>query len=819
MLDLNIDAISIIVSLVGIAVGIAGIIFGIPVIIPIVRRLFLRLSRGGYARERLNAQTLSRVLSANDIWDDKSEQAYVLPIRFHRMQFTPNEAQIDDIPPRTIELSELLEKLDFGLNVLVGQSGSGKSFALAKLSEHVANTTDLGLVFVPLEIFKSNESLHSDFASSISTLAYEHLAKQGRILFLFDGLNQVQTNNKANVVTELRRLAGQFPQCKIVISCRETDLPAAFWSLAKIFSIALPTKSASEMYLKDSGNDISNLSNEVRELCNTPLFLSMLREVLNDSENSTLPSNRSSLYTQFLKTVFSREEALNSLSIPRRHRECLLSHLAFQKQGNGVLFEQHEIEELVDNFLSSNIVPTKKSAEDFIHEVINRPPIRRYKFTATNMSSSGYLHHSFLEYYAARWIKDFSRESNRDQQALSYCTPAHQLWWPTIVYYCGIVNDAAPIILGIIQRAVMRGDTIEEQRLFQLAALCINEAKELEAEVVDQLIINVIFAFKYGSVSFNQELVETIGLVPRERYSHEFPARLINDLDYWTSKYTRVTSYKVSDAAIIRDLVRDLESPDSTTILNALARLGAHPQRSEATEQVLNLFAHSDLSVREQSLLVAGYLDDQDKRVSNALRLVLHSKGSSSFENAYAMLSIAKLGPLELLQDMISCLKNKDTPYRDNASWAIFGIVTKNGGEALIKQIQDVYAEALLEESDPYALANIVYCLGELGAKEKLIELRAWYDLQTDALLLEDGIIALGKIGTPEDLRRFLDALKHDDPLVRLAAIRAIETYFPDVTKLEQKELLVALEMARDDDVSIVNQEAANLFEQLKLDQ
>jgi len=204
----------------------------------------------------------------------------------------------------------------------------------------------------------------------------ETLLKQGRLLLLLDGLDEVIGDDGDNITKEIRKFARSYPQVQMIITCRigneESRIERFDYVEVADFNepqVRLFTKNWFETVSKDSSDALSQKfldslfleeNRQIRELAITPILLSLTCEVF--FKTKKFYSKRSKLYEESLAILLdkwkwdksrkiARDEIYHNLSLTRKLE--LLSYLAVKKfeQTQYVLFEQEELERNIADFL------------------------------------------------------------------------------------------------------------------------------------------------------------------------------------------------------------------------------------------------------------------------------------------------------------------------------------------------------------------------------------------------------------------------------------------------------------------------------------
>jgi predicted NACHT family NTPase len=208
----------------------------------------------------------------------------------------------------------------------------------------------------------------------------ESLIKQGRVLVLLDGLDEVTGEDGKNITDEIKKFARDYPQVQVIVTCRTQSFTGEMrwkslnYEFVEVADFNEPqVRSFSEHWFKAViGDELVGLTKaqeflkqlfrgenkSIRELAITPILLSLTCAVFH--QTGKFYSKRSKLYEEGLELLLEqwdksrdieRDEIYRDLSVERKLE--LLSYLAVKKfeQTQYVLFEQTEIERYIAEFL------------------------------------------------------------------------------------------------------------------------------------------------------------------------------------------------------------------------------------------------------------------------------------------------------------------------------------------------------------------------------------------------------------------------------------------------------------------------------------
>ena len=288
---------------------------------------------------------------------------------------------------------QVAESEEYPRLMVLGKPGSGKSTFLRHLAVGCAKG-DFLVDYIPylLELrdvdeadFSLFQHIHEEFELNEEEQT-KQLLRQGKVLFLLDGLDEVPSVFQQKVQNELRRLAKKYDKNRFVLTCRTqtteyipeqfSPIEVADFESEQVESFALnwftaiaETPEAGEAL---KGHFMEKLSEhpQTAELAVTPVLLSLTCWIFEDSKS--LPEKRSDLYREGLdlllrqwddKRGISREtksEIYRQLTLDARKQ--LLSNLAvrkFEQAENFVLFEEIEICEYISEHLQITVEESK----------------------------------------------------------------------------------------------------------------------------------------------------------------------------------------------------------------------------------------------------------------------------------------------------------------------------------------------------------------------------------------------------------------------------------------------------------------------------
>jgi predicted NACHT family NTPase len=210
--------------------------------------------------------------------------------------------------------------------------------------------------------------LFSSYGFASNDTSVEQLLKQGNLLILLDGLDEVRESDSSRVLQQIHHFAKQFDGNQFVITCR---IAAREYTFEQFTEVEIADFDAQQIaYFANrwfSGKDdrvkaerfIQKLKKDkpIRELATNPLLLTLLCLVF--EESGSFPSNRSELYKEGLdvllkkwdaKRNIERDQVYKKLSLKRK--EDLLSQIALDTFERGdYFFKQKEVERYITDYI------------------------------------------------------------------------------------------------------------------------------------------------------------------------------------------------------------------------------------------------------------------------------------------------------------------------------------------------------------------------------------------------------------------------------------------------------------------------------------
>lgn len=264
----------------------------------------------------------------------------------------------------------------------------------------------------------------------LESLPLQFLLKQGKLLVLMDGLDEVPTSElRRKVQNQLQQVAENYPNNHLILTCRTQimmSIPVGFTSVEVADFKPEQVKQFVQNWFKAGGKSDAETQQQwekfdnavgrnpaLKELTVTPVLLSLMCLVLQDE--GEIPLQLTWLYQKGIKLLLRKwndakaipgwavgSETYRQLTIEQK--EALLTEIAarkFENPKNSVLFEQEEIVTYITEFLQL----ASRSDGDVILKAIEAQHgllIER----ADELWSFSHL--TFQEHFTVQWLTQLS---------------------------------------------------------------------------------------------------------------------------------------------------------------------------------------------------------------------------------------------------------------------------------------------------------------------------------------------------------------------------------------------------------------------------
>jgi hypothetical protein len=282
--------------------------------------------------------------------------------------------------------------------MVLGGPGTGKTTFLRKVGIEALKQGrgdyrhSLIPVFLELRKFRWETSENIDIETRIAE-EFEHCClqeyrdftrkflEQGRLLILFDGLDEVPIEFLGQVTTAIKNLVDRYDKNRFIVSCRIaayrdyhsfnrfTDVAIADFDDQQIRSFIgswFDSHNQKEWGQKCWAKLTSVDNTATRELAKNPLLLTLICILF--QKQGEFPTKRATLYDRALSTLLSEWDASKELTRPQQYKgldtkckEVMLAEIAYSNFiANNLFFQQGEIANQIEKILREMLTEEKR---------------------------------------------------------------------------------------------------------------------------------------------------------------------------------------------------------------------------------------------------------------------------------------------------------------------------------------------------------------------------------------------------------------------------------------------------------------------------
>lgn len=369
--------------------------------------------------------------------------------------------------------------------ILLGGPGVGKSTFLRKVGLEALKGKDGNFkyqcipVFLELKRFNEDQiDIEALITREFEVCGYPYPAqmtnaalKSGKLLILFDGLDEVPTTHVHNVILKIGDFVDQYRQNRFIASCRTAAYKGGFTRFTEV-EMADFDDSQIETYIKNWFDSTPHqyryqLDKEMKtaeqcwkalntighhatkELARNPLLLTLLCMVYDNSQN--FPQNRADLYEKALSIFLEewaaekrirREESISQyLDIAAEKR--MLSEIAAKNfEVDRLFFDEGEILALIREFGKGNAnTPLTFNAPKILETIL----VDQGLFVERVRGSYSFSHLTFQEYLTANYIV-------RDTRSIRGLVKKHlnnEQWTEVFLLTSGLMHEADDLLMAM----------------------------------------------------------------------------------------------------------------------------------------------------------------------------------------------------------------------------------------------------------------------------------------------------------------------------------------------------------------------------------
>jgi HEAT repeat protein len=661
---------------------------------------------------------------------------------------------------RKLTLAEALAADDEARGIFVtGESGSGRS-SVSSLTAVQWSKTPLALR-IDLSSYNPREPVLDQALNGwVRRRDLDRGMALGLVALIFDSFEALRGEDaRAAFDADLRRIRWRYPDVRIAVLARPEDMPTRMLLATTGYTMSALSAAEVQEVIASLGFDpaavLRQLDDRTQALCSSPLMLRMV--LLAYSEEGAVPTDHTILHREFVYALIA-DPAEAKYALPRVSSSAKLefvAELAFSCENRTATFDypraQRVIRPMMVEMVSTYVLPATIDQAEVLRDLV------RDGILQSDGRVLRFVHYSVQEFLAAVALH---RRLAREAVDLEFVADlsTQREWRNSIVFLSGLLADSTDLVQHLRSKNRV------------LAAECIKTASSVDPAFVDKCIVEALYEYKFGEMSYYDDLVFALMLIS-DRCSQDIPPRIVSELRYWCQKYPPQPYCEMDgiDNAVLLSLLRD--DGASPQAVNAVWTLGLRG-RIEAAP-CLEAFLRD--RVDQLSLVSALALGKLKSRSSAQLLLstALDPQAPASLRSA-CFSSIGQIGAKDCLPaigEFIRSGAELDGPVREDAAWSLNGLVD----DLLIASadFQDMLVRQL-SVGTVHARAMFAYLIGRFKVPRGLDSLMAYArDPDTDLFLLEDVIFSIGELADDRAEPVIRALLAHPDNIVRARAIEA----------------------------------------------
>ncbi|GBO52794.1 hypothetical protein APA_595 [Pseudanabaena sp. lw0831] len=572
--------------------------------------------------------------------------------------------------------------------LLVGRPGSGKSTALARLllqeAEKALKDQQAKIpVLVELRYLPSeaNESsvcdrilafIHKhDPALDINEAGIKQLLRQGRLLLLVDGVNELPSDRGRVMVNQFRELYQK--TCPMIFTTRELSAGGDLGIAKRLEMQHLSEPQMQQFvmaYLPTQGEMLlRQLSGRLREFGQTPLLLWMLCSLFQQSEQ--IPPNLGMVFRAF--TVGYGDRIKQDVTLSKDSRAWwgrLLQYLAFKMTCGESLTElqvaisRREAEQILVEFLRGKVEFADDCAVRWLEDLL------KHHLIQISNDRIEFRHQLIQEYYAAEWLLGLlpSLSDARLQQGyLNYLK-----WTEPLALMLELVEGEEQAVRVV--RLALEVDLRLGARLAGAVKYGFQEKTVglLMRQIVDRKVAK-LYAISLLGETVSDKAVDT--LIP-----------VLKDSSAYFRMCAANALRKIGSEKAFYALILALKDSDDDVRMYAAEELGKIGSDRAFYALILAL-KNPDYGVRWRAAEVLGKIGS-DMAIK---LLIIALKDPNTYVRIYAANGLIKIGSNKAVEPLILALKDPNEYVRRDAAKVLLQLGSDKAVEPLISRYAELF--------------------------------------------------------------------------------------------------------------------------------
>ncbi|MCP6759080.1 MAG: NACHT domain-containing protein [Fischerella sp. CENA71] len=454
--------------------------------------------------------------------------------------------------------------------MVLGKPGAGKTTFLKYLAmqciEEKFQANRIPLLITLKDFAEANKKLDilefiaqqlSSCGLTHTSVTVEKLLRQGKVLILLDGLDEVREEDTKRVLRQIREFSDLFHTNQFVITCRIAAKEYTFESFTEVEmadfdekQIAIFAQNWFQLTDPVKGERFIQKLKEnepIQELASSPLLLTLLCLVFGDSGD--FPANRSELYKEGLdvllkkwdaKRNIEREQVYKNLSLQRK--EDLLSQIALTTfEQKDYFFKQKTTEVYIADFIrnlrDADIDPKVLKLDS--EAVLKSIEAQHGLLVERAKGIYSFSHLTFHEYFAAREIV----ANSALESLVEHITEIR--WREVFLLAAGMMRKADDFLLLMKSKidSIVACDDKLQYLLQVIHKKALSAKYNHKKAVVRAFYLEHALFFSYSLLDSCGEFAEAFGFIPNIDPEIDFDDALTDALEITDSDYQECLSY------------------------------------------------------------------------------------------------------------------------------------------------------------------------------------------------------------------------------------------------------------------------------------
>ncbi|MFN7714967.1 MAG: HEAT repeat domain-containing protein, partial [Pseudanabaenaceae cyanobacterium] len=614
----------------------------------------------------------------------------------------------------------------------------------------------------------------------------KQLLRQGRLLLLVDGVNELPSDPGRVMVNQFRELYQK--TCPMIFTTRELSAGVDLGIAQRLEMQPLTEPQMQQFvmaYLPTQGERLlRQLSGRLREFGQTPLLLWMLCEVFKSGENNLNNLNLGKIFQVFTKAYVTssiRNHQVSSLKgdiqplSDRRLWSNAMKYLAsLMMDGDSPVDFRVVIpkDEIIQKFtvLFKDETEPAKVARDCLDDLLNYHLIQN-----RNADNVEFLHQLIQEYYAAEYLWDLLKNDRLSDTKLQHSYLNYLDWTESLALMLELVESEEQAVRVVrlalevdLRLGARLAGAVKAQFQKKTVGILIETIKQLKISEPKALEIfrNIGAYYAVQALSQSETYLDT-GL---DVIGTESPAKSNIEKSSHTVKCLNEYEAEKEDlfTKSLRQSINYQKPHDRIVLVWGLWSFG------EISEQELFDHLKRDFNACNYWLRLM-IIKNLNQIVSEeAIDILIHTLNDPYVDLRFeAAKALGKIGSEKAIDPLICALKDSHYDVRINAAWALGKIGSEKAVDPLICALKDL---------DYDVRRNAAEALGKIGSEKAIDPLicalkDSHYDMRRNAAWV------LGEIGSEKAVDPLIHSLKYEVE-VRFIVEALLESLF----KIDEKK-------------------------------